>query len=267
MPIRFIYYGFVLVCYLVGSVAHWSSLSSRRRTVQTVGMTAVISGFSFQTILMAVRAVRWDRVPLTNLYEWMTFFSWAIILIYLLVYARYRLRALGAFLIPLAFLSLAFVGLSPQDVVEFFPPLGSVWLVLHIIFAFLGNAAFALTFGVGIMYLFQHRQLKTKKFGSLYYRLPSLEMLDQLNYRSLVIGFPLLTVGMVMGGMWALETKGTLFWDLQRVVPQVIAWAIYAVLFWGRVATFWRGKKAALGSVLGFVVVVLGYLLHTAGQR
>lgn len=266
MPIRFIYYGIVLVCYLIGSVAHWIFLTSPRRSIKTVGMASVITGFSFQTILMAVRAVRWDRVPLTNLYEWMTFFSWAIILVYLLVYARYRLKALGAFLVPLAFLSLAFVGSSPQDVVELFPPLGSIWLILHIIFAFLGNAAFALTFGVGIMYLFQHRQLKTKKLGALYYRLPSLEILDQLNYRSLAIGFPLLTVGMVMGAFWALETKGTIFWDLRRVLPQVIAWAIYAALFLGRVTTFWRGKKAAVGSVLGFVVVVLGYLLHTAGR-
>jgi len=266
MPLRLVYYGVILLCYLVGSLSNWAYLSSRRREPMIVGMAAVITGFGFQTVLLAVRTLRWGRVPLTNFYEWMTFFSWALILIYLLVYKRYRLQALGAFVVPLAFLVLAIVGFTPHDVTEIFPPLSSVWLGLHIFFSFLGNAAFALTFGVGIMYLFQQGQLKSKKLGALYYRLPSLEVLDQLNYRSLMSGFPLLTLGMVMGAFWSLHVKGTILWDLARVLPQVVAWAIYAMLFVGRLGMGWRGKRAAVLSVIGFVVVVLGYLLHTAGQ-
>jgi len=266
MSLPLVYYGIILLCYLAGSVSHWAYLSSRRHEMMTLAMAAVLTGFGFQTVLLAVRTLRWGRVPLTNFYEWMTFFSWAMILLYLLVYGRYRLRALGAFVVPMAFLVLAIVGLTPHDVTEFFPALDSVWLALHIFFSFLGNAAFALTFGVGIMYLFQQGQLKSKKLGSLYFRLPSLEILDQLNYRSLMSGFPLLTLGMVTGSLWSLHVKGTILWDLARVLPQVVAWAIYAFLFVGRLGMGWRGKRAALGSVIGFVVVVLGYLLHTAGQ-
>jgi ABC-type transport system involved in cytochrome c biogenesis permease subunit len=124
-----------------------------------------------------------------------------------------------------------------------------------------GSAALALTCGVGLMYLLQERQLKSKSLGAMYYRLPSLDFLDGLGHRALLVGFPLLTAGLITGALQAQAAWGrVLTWDPTQLLS-LVTWVIYGGLLQARLTAGWRGRKAALLSVLGFgavLVTVLG---------
>jgi ABC-type transport system involved in cytochrome c biogenesis permease subunit len=120
-----------------------------------------------------------------------------------------------------------------------------------------GIAAFVLNFAGAVMYLLQERQLKGKRQGTFYYRLPSLPTLDRLTYRTLALGFPFLTTGLILGAVWASTAWGSLFSFDPLAMLSFVAWAIYAATLAGRTAAGWHGRRAAYFSVVGFAALVL----------
>ena len=99
------------------------------------------------------------------------------------------------------------------------------------------------------MYLIQEHQVKTKKLGIMYFRMPSLEVLDDLNFKVIIIGFPLFTLGFMTGSISNMQLNQSFFsWDLTRTLPLVATWLIYSLVFFGRMIVGLRGKKAAQDS-------------------
>jgi cytochrome c-type biogenesis protein CcsB len=140
------------------------------------------------------------------------------------------------------------------------PMLKSAWLSVHIGTIFIGDALFVITFTAAVMYLIQERHIKKKTRGSLYTRLPSLETLDSINHHSLVYGFPFLTVGMITGAIYAQYALGSYWrWD-PKEVWSLITWLAYAVLLHERLAVGWRGRRAALMSIICFCILVFTFL-------
>jgi len=114
-----------------------------------------------------------------------------------------------------------------------------------------------LTVGV---YLVHERQLKEKRVGSVMRRMPSLEALDQLNYRSLACGFPLLTLGIITGALWGKHSWGH-FWSWEeREVFSLILWFLYAGLLQARLVAGWRGRRLATVTIIGFAVVFASFV-------
>ena len=108
--------------------------------------------------------------------------------------------------------------------------------------------------------LIQERQLKTKRLGAWFHRLPNLDVLDELNYRCLTIGFPLLTVGIITGAVWAQQAWGTYWsWD-PKETWSLITWLLYAGLLHGRLTVGWRGRRAAIWALIGFGSVLFTFL-------
>jgi cytochrome c-type biogenesis protein CcsB len=129
-----------------------------------------------------------------------------------------------------------------------------------VIFAFLGNAIFTLTFCCSVMYLIQEHQLKSKKMGAITQRLPSLKVLDDLSYQSLTFGFPLLTLGIITGAIWADYAWGRYWnWD-PKETWSLITWLLYAALLHQRLTVGWRGRKAAIMAIIGFMAVLFTFL-------
>jgi cytochrome c-type biogenesis protein CcsB len=384
------------IFYLIAMVLYISYLAFRKEGVGIAASVATVVGFGIQTIALVSRWAESyqkgiGRVPLTNLYESLVFFTWSTVLIYLIVERKYRTRAFGAFVMPVAFLALAFINVTGMsaDITPLVPALQSNWLLYHVLVSFLGYAAFAVAFGVsmtyllgdmedrgsavnlyvgiaviavlalvgyvtsgaghkvafwlgagvlilawfiylivagasnkqqvylfwtfcvtlavsmlvamgadyalfraealpeaetfkthmfestflsvsifvrvvcwlgvfGIFWLVWSRGMQLKKLLAQY--LPSLDMLDDLTYRMIAIGWPLLTAGIITGAVWANSAWGTYWsWD-PKETWSLITWFIYAIYLHARYVRGWKGTQMAVISAVGFLAVIFTYL-------
>lgn len=214
-----------------------------------------VAGFVLHTGSLVARYLGERVTPAASLLEALSFFAWAIVGASCLFQHRYRMPVLGAFATPLAALLLlvASTGAATPPPAN---PAPGLWLPVHVGLVFLGDALLALAACAGLMYLLQEHTLKAKRGGWITRRLPSLEVLDQVNVRSLSIGFALLTLGLLSGGLIARFAWGTVWWWEPKVVFSVLTWVLYAALLHGR-AVGWRGRRAAVGAIAGFVAVIV----------
>ena len=170
-----------------------------------------------------------------------------------------QLAALAVF--PLALVMLIASSALPNEVKHLSPLLQSNWFWVHALIAFISYAAFTITFAASVMYLIQQHFLKKKHFGALFRKLPSLEIMDDISYRCLTIGFPLLTVAIISGAIWSEQALGSYWnWSDKKQTWSLITWFIYAALLHGRLTTGWRGKKAAILSIVGFFVLLTTFI-------
>ena len=257
------------ICYMVSMLVFFAFLASKNKGVGLAGSLIAYAGWFIQT---AAILLRWKEsydlghghAPLSNLYESVVFFSWTIILIYGVIEMKYRYRVVGAFVVPFALLGMAWAQLGLNSGIEpLVPALQSNWLLYHVITCFLGYAAFAVACGISIMYLIkagQETEAANPSAGGIIAMFPSTRILDDLNYRSIMIGFPLLTLGIVTGAAWANYAWGTYWsWD-PKETWSLIVWFIYAAFLHARITRGWVGKRAAWLSIIGFAATIFCYL-------
>ncbi len=246
--------------YGAGTAAYLAHLLLGREWAPRVGRLLTGLGFLAHTAYFLARWGAAGYFPITNLFESLGFFSWAVVLAMILLQIRLAAPVVGAIVLPIAFL-FALGAFAFESAVAPLPPaLQSNWLYLHTTLAFLGDAFFVIAFAGGLLYLVQERQLKRHRVGGLYHRLPSLDLLDRINYRSLTIGFPLLTLGIITGAVWAEYAWGAYWqWD-PKETWSLITWFIYAALVHARLTVGWRGRKAAYLSIAGFLAVLFTFL-------
>jgi cytochrome c-type biogenesis protein CcsB len=224
------------------------------------GVWVMAGGLVFHTLVLAQRTWSLGYLPVATFGGALLAFGWALVVAFLFLIWRAPIKVLGALVAPLAALLISGSLVLPPGPGVVSPLVQSCWLAFHIGLTLLGNAALSLAGLGGILYLIQDRQLKGKKFGFFYRRLPSLEQLDALNYWCLTIGFPLLTLGIITGSLYAQYTLGS-FWRFDpKAVLTVIAWLIYAVLLHERLAVGWRGRRAALMAIGGFLVLIFTFV-------
>ena len=253
-------FNLTLVVYLAATVSYLTYLVKPREMLGKVSRWILTAGFVVHCAYTVDRYLEAGHTPITNLHESLSFFSLAIVGIYILFERKYRTVILGSFVTPVALLIMVASTGFPTAIMPLNPALKSKWLALHTIMAFLSYAAFAVAFGAAIMYLIQQHFLKSKKLGSMYQKLPSLDVLDDINYRCLTIGFPLLTFAIISGAIWAESAWGTYWsWD-PKETWSLITWFVYAALLHGRLTTGWRGKKAAILAIVGFFVLLFTFL-------
>jgi len=201
------------------------------------------------------------HAPLSNLYESLIFFAWALILLYLLIEWRTKSRSIGAFATPLAFLIMAYASFTnvSSQIQPLVPALKSNWLLAHVITCFVGYAAFGIAFGMSIMYLLKGVRRSSDENVFLSF-LPDAAILDELSYQLIVIGFILLTLGIITGAVWAHSAWGRYWgWD-PKETWSLITWLVYAALLHSRMIRGWRGKRLAIFSIVGFCSVIFTYL-------
>lgn len=201
------------------------------------------------------------RIPLSNLYESLIVFSLATGLLYLVLEYRLQNRIVGAFAMPLAFLSIAYASLSPNvsdRIAPLLPALKSNWLIVHVFTYFIGYASLAVAFAVSIMYLLREKSGAQPNF--LVAPFPGIKVLDELNYQLVMFGFLFLSIGMISGAVWANSAWGRYWgWD-PKETWSLITWLIYATLLHARLVRGWHGKRIAYLSILGFSAVLFTYL-------
>jgi cytochrome c-type biogenesis protein CcsB len=230
-------------------------LVQRQELVHRLSVLCALAGWATHTVALIVRSLELGAPPLGSLPDAISVAVWVIVLLEVLIEQRTGVRVLGAFVLPIAVvLGLKATSARPGTLV---PALASAWIWIHIALAMVGIAAFVFNFAGAIMYLLQERQLKTKRPGAFYYRLPSLQTLDRLTFRTLALGFPFLTTGLVLGTLWARAAWGSTFTFDPVAVLSFVAWLIYAGTLAGRAAAGWHGRRAAYFAIVGFVALVL----------
>ncbi len=231
--------------------------SSKVTTKFIIVLAAV--GFVLHTLNIIYRYNAGGYIPITNPHEATSFFTWCIVLIFFILEFRYKINLLSSFIMPIVFLLMIVSSMMPREIKPLSPVLQSYWLGIHTFFAFLGNAAFAMSFGIGFMYLVQEHYVKSKRLGGLFERLPSLQALDEMNYRLITFGFPLFTLAIITGTLWA-ETAWGRYWNWDpREVWSLITWFIYAIVLHARLVAGWRGKRAAILSIVGFLTILIAF--------
>ncbi len=219
----------------------------------SLGMTAV--GFAAHTIALVARMVGTADVSPPGFHEALSFFSWMLILVFLAVEFRHRLHVLGSFIVPLALVSLVSAAALPETAPTLSPVFRTLWV--HVTLSMLGTVGFAIAFVAGLMYLIQDRLLKSKRFNVLYSKLPALDFLDHLNQQSIVMGFPLLTLGIITGALSAEFSRGSyLSWNPEQTWA-LVTWVFYFAVLLGRLTVGWRAKRAAYLTIIGFAGVIL----------
>jgi cytochrome c-type biogenesis protein CcsB len=383
--------------YLFAMVLYISYLAFKKDGIGKTASVLTYLGFAVQTVALFLRwreSYQMDigRAPLSNLYESLVFFTWSTVLIYIIVELKYKTRVFGAFVLPVAFLALAFINVAgiSSDITPLVPALKSNWLFYHVLVSFLGYAAFGVAFAISMIYLlmdtenrgpsanlvygivallvlaplgyfmngqgmktaywlglgalilawfiflitsggkyksqvflfwsfcvtlvvsmlaamgidflylvsFQHlaagesfkkhmfeatfvnsstpivliswaavlflfviiwfQGLRLKGFLKQY--MPPLDQLDDVTYRMIAIGWPLLTAGIITGAVWANSAWGTYWgWD-PKETWSLITWFVYAIYLHARYVRGWKGSQMAVISAVGFLAVIFTYL-------
>ena len=245
--------------YSVGLAHAVLTTLNKKQTFFRPGLAAVVAGFACHAGSIVIGAVELRYLPLTQRYEAFSLFGALATLGFLIAYAKYRIAPLSVFAFPVIFI-MTFVANLFYDPSRSIPPvLRSYWLYIHTPLVFLGYAALFIAFAAAILYLLQERELKSKHPTRFHNRLPSLEVCDDLAYRSLAIGFPLITLGIVSGALWAQSVWGVWAGDL-KVLLSFLTWFVYLLLIHYRLIAGWRGKKAAYLSIVGFIGVLVTFL-------
>ncbi len=248
-----------LTFYFAATIASVIELFRGTKTTSHFILIFAVVGFTLHTATIIFRYTATGHLPITSLHEASSFFAWCIVLIFFFLEYRYRLDLLGPFTMPVVFVMMLSSSILPRGINPLSPVLRSYWLGIHTFLAFLGDAAFATAFGIGIMYLIQERHLKSKRLGGLFQRLPNLQILDEVNYRLITLGFPLLTLAIITGALWAESAWGSYWtWD-PKEVWSLITWFIYALVLHARLTAGWRGRKAAVLSIVGFLSVIFTF--------
>jgi len=263
------FFGAAFTSYSVAMSLFFGYVITRRESLSRVAGYAVWTGVITHIVslvlrTLAARVVEEHRfyVPWSNWFESFSFFTLVIAITFLIIEWRRGMPILGAFVSPVFFATMTTAVYSPfgTQIPLLAPALQSYWMAIHVPVMFISYAAFALAFAVGLAYLIQERQLKSKHPTSISFRLPPLEDLDQLIYRIIRMAFPILTLGVLLGARWAYDAWGRYWgWDPKETWA-LITWLIYLIYLHMRLVVGWRGRKTAYLSLLGFGVVLFTYV-------
>ena len=257
---------YITFVYFVSFFFYLLMMVMGKSTLGRIATYITLGGFVVHTFAIILRWIEsYDlgigHAPLSNLYESLIFFAWTIILLYLLIEWRTKNKSIGAIATLLAFGAMAYGSYSPtisSRIQPLVPALQSNWLLAHVITSFFGYAAFALAFGLSLMYLIK-RLDNPEKQNMFLNLIPRLSILDDLTYQMVVIGFLLLALGIITGAVWAHSAWGSYWtWD-PKETWSLITWLVYAALLHARLMRGWRGKRLAIFSIAGFLCVMFTY--------
>lgn len=248
--------------YAIGALILLLYAVTEKKRLITVAMIVVGVGLIAHTMGLTVRTINIGRLPFANMYEFILFFAWGLVLVYFVTQRRHPVPLLGTAVMPVAVILMAAARITTSAARPLMPALQSYWLQSHVATAVLAYGAFGVSFGVGIMYLIKDSQPVTVSSTTLATMpqssslLPSTETLDKLLYRVISFGFFFLTLVLITGSVWAEQVWGAWWsWDPKETWA-LITWLVYAVYLHGRFTRGWRGRRSAWIAVFGFVAVM-----------
>jgi HemX protein len=253
-----------LLSYLLAAGVVAVSFAADRLAVPRLSEALLATGVLVHAVALFAFLSVFDELPLVGLAPSLSTLAFLIGALLLFATIHGDARPLRLLLVPFVAVLLAtalLLGIVPAGEPLAF---GGVWFAFHVVLAFVGYAGFALAAGAGAGYLLQFRQLKGRHFGRVFRFFPDLPTLDRLGRAGTLIGFPALTLAIVLGWAWTVRFRQTLAMAEPKVAWAVLTWALLAAMLLAR-----RGsgteKRGALLSVVGFAVVVVTFIVLRLG--
>lgn len=233
----------------------------KKERMRYLGFLFLLIAVLTHALELIVFGLNQHRFPAATLTEAFSLLTALMMSFYLILFLRRDdMEAAGIALLPIAIASLILniLGTGEENAV-LDPVLRGGWIYVHIPLMILSVAALSISFIMAVMYLIQEKQLKSKHPAFFYYRLPSLEVCEDISYRALWFGFFLLTFGIITGMIWSKYLRGVFWsWDYKEIWA-ALTWTLYAILLHGRMLSAWRGRKAAYFAIIGFAFILFAF--------
>jgi ABC-type uncharacterized transport system permease subunit len=260
-PVADLLFYLTAATYVTASVLFLRFLARGKGDVGALGPRPIGAGAALHAGHIVLASMVLKKCPVEGIHFPMSVAAMLMCVAYVVVRKRLRVEVAGAFIAPLALTSLMasrFVG----NVEEPGAKVKGVILPFHVTMNLFGVALFSLAFSAAALYLVQERLLKQKRIDGVFRRLPPLDALDRAEHRFLLAGFPLLTIGIITGTLWARRVEMGAPGEVLRAVFGYVTWLVIAGVLFLRAAAGWRGRRAAYGTIAGFSLAVLVLVLY-----
>ena len=255
-----------LALYAAALVAYVWHFAQRNVVVGRTATTLLVAATLAHTFVIGMLTMRAGQVPIAGATPAISTFVWLLALSYLYIELTTGERSMGVFILPLLIALQAIPAARPM-LEERSPLLESPWFGVHVSSLLFAYASFALACVLGITYVLQFKEIKAKHLGFFYARLPSLNVLDEMNLRAVKIGWLFLTVGLIAGAIWGMQLRPSGDPRMQsmslgdpKIFVAVLCWTLYSFELYAQRAIGWRGRRAAWLSAVGFAIVLLNFV-------
>jgi ABC-type transport system involved in cytochrome c biogenesis permease subunit len=256
-----------LVLYAAAAAAYIAHFAKRDPRVGRIASSLLAGGVLAHTFVIGMQTVEAGYAPLVGTTAAISAFVWLLGLAYLYVELTTDERAMGAFVTVLLAVLALLPALHASDIEARPALLRSPLFTLHVLSMLFAYASFALAFVLGVTYVLLFKEIKAKHLGFFYARLPSLQVLDVMNGRAIIVGWMFLTCGLVVGGIWATQIHASPDPRAQamsvadpKILVALLCWGMYSFALFARRAIGWSGRRAAWLSAIGFVIVLLNFV-------
>jgi ABC-type transport system involved in cytochrome c biogenesis permease subunit len=242
-------FAITFILYILSAFFYLVFLFSKEPNRAKIGSALAVAGLVIHTAALIARTIESGHAPFTNMYESLSFLSWASVLAFVIIDKKFKIPKIGPYimLIVIGLVALASSPLMPKEATPLVPALQSYWLWLHVSVTLIGEAFFSVAFITSIMYLAAKEADKKDKW-------------DSVSYRCVAVGFPVFTLGgLVFGMVWAYKAWGTYWsWD-PKEVWSLITWFVFALYLHTRIVMGWKGKRSAVIAIIGFLAALFTY--------
>lgn len=250
----------VALCfYAVGLFYALLALTRTNALLNRIAVPAMSLGMVFQLVSLTEAVLLSGQLTLASVHNSESLLALMIMAAFMIVYLVYRTTSPGIVVFPLVFVLTFVAATTQQPFLLPSPAMRKGWLFAHIAMIFTGYAALFLSFAASLLYLLQERRLKSKKASGISLRLPALEVIDEIGYRSLLLGFPFMTLGLVAGTVVAQATFGRVDLLDPKIFLSLLMWVVYMVMVFTRWNAGWRGRRAAYLATGAVVAAVIAW--------
>jgi ABC-type transport system involved in cytochrome c biogenesis permease subunit len=255
-----------LLLYAAATAAYLAHFAWRDPRVGRLATAMLGGGILAHTFLIGMQAMLAGHAPLVGTSAAISAFVWLLGLSYLYVELSTDERSMGVFVATLMVVLDVIPALNPA-VMPRPPLLQSPLFTFHVVSVLFAYASFALACVIGITYVLLFNEIRAKRLGFFYTRLPSLQVLDVMNGRAVTVGWMFLTLGVAIGGTWAMQVHGSPDPRAQamsiadpKILFALLCWGVYTFALFARRAIGWSGRRAAWLSALAFAIVLLNFV-------
>lgn len=248
-----------LGCYAVGLIYALVALTRTSELLGKVALHAAYVGMIFHFVALTESVLLSGQIALASVHNAESLLGFLIMMAFMIAYLVYKTTSPGIVVFPLVFLLTFIAATGEQPFLITSPGVRTGWLFAHIAMIFTGYAALFLSFGASLLYLIQEHSLKSKKSSGILSRLPALEVIDDIGYRSLLLGFPFMTLGLIAGTVVAESAYGRVNFLDPKILLSVLMWAVYLIMLYTRWSSGWRGRRAAYLATCVFVAAVVAW--------